>query len=91
MTTKNSEKISDKTVPSSGSSWKGVVVSARKDKTLLVRVDQYRTHSKYLKKYRLTRKYLVHDESTSSNVGDVVVFEVCRPISKRKCYRVVGV
>lgn len=63
---------------------KGTVVSDKMDKTIVVAVTDYKTHPKYLKKYRSTKKYKVHDEKNKFKVGEVVEFIECKPISKDK-------
>ena len=87
MTTKNIEE----TIAKKKSAFKGTVVSISSKETISVAVDTYKTHSKYLKKYRSTKKYLVHvpDESKFA-VGDKVAFEECRPVSKRKQHVIVS-
>ncbi|NTV41297.1 MAG: 30S ribosomal protein S17 [Candidatus Moranbacteria bacterium] len=62
----------------------GKVVSDSMDKTLVVAVESLKTHPKYLKKYRSTKKYKVHDGENKHKVGDVVKFVQCRPMSKDK-------
>ncbi len=62
----------------------GKVVSDSMDKTLVVAVESLKTHPKYLKKYRSTKKYKVHDSENKYKVGDVVKFVQCRPLSKDK-------
>ncbi len=66
---------------------KGVVVSDKMDKTVVVAVDSFKTHPKYLKKYKSTKKYKVHDEENKYKVGDVVEFVSCKPVSKDKKFR----
>lgn len=56
---------------------------------LVVEVVTYKTHPKYLKKYRSSKKYHVHTDSDVQNVGDVVNFIGCRPMSKTKKFKVV--
>lgn len=63
---------------------KGTVVSDSMDKTIVVAVETLKTHPKYQKKYRSTKKYKVHDEENKYKKGDVVEFVQCRPISKDK-------
>ena len=63
---------------------KGKVVSDSMEKTIVVAVESLKTHPKYLKKYRSTKKYKVHDEENKCKVGDVVQFVQCRPLSKDK-------
>lgn len=67
----------------------GVVVSDKMDKTIVVKVDTLKAHSKYLKRYVDSKRYKVHDEQNTYKVGDKVTFIGCRPISKDKKYTVV--
>jgi small subunit ribosomal protein S17 len=67
----------------------GKVVSAKMDKTIVVEVGALKTHPKYLKKYRSTKKYKVHDPENRFKEGDRVEFQQCRPISKDKRFIVV--
>ena len=69
---------------------KGKVVSDKMDKTIVVAVYTLKTHPKYLKKYRVTKKYKVHDPENKYKVGDVVEFVQCRPISKNKRFKAVS-
>lgn len=66
----------------------GVVVSTRMNKTLLVRVDRVKQHPKYKKRYTVSKKFPVHDEKQQFRRGDEVQFVECRPLSKRKRWRV---
>ena len=66
----------------------GVVVSAKMDKTLVVKVSRAKWHSKYLKQYSLSKNYKVHDERKQYKEGDKVRFVECRPLSKEKRWRV---
>jgi len=67
---------------------KGVVVSDAMDKTIVVAIDTLKTHPKYLKKYKSTKKYKVHDEENKFKKGDKVEFIECKPISKDKSHKV---
>jgi len=67
----------------------GVVVSDKMDKTIVVKVNRVVIHPKYKKRYHVSKKYKVHDEKESFNVGDKVSFIECRPLSKDKRWRVV--
>ncbi len=69
---------------------KGVVVSDRMDKTIVVAVETYKLHQKYQKRYRSTKRYKVHDPENTYKVGDTVLFQECRPMSKDKRHQVVG-
>ncbi len=68
---------------------KGVVVSDAMDKTIVVAVETLKTHPKYLKKYRSTKKYKVHDAQNTHKKGETVVFQECRPMSRDKRHVVV--
>lgn len=69
----------------------GKVVSTTMNKTATVLIDDMRLNKKYQKKYRVSKKYHVHDEAGEAKVGDVVTFVECRPISKTKCWRLTEV
>jgi len=66
----------------------GVVVSDKMDKTIVVRIDSIKRHSKYQKGYAVSRKYKVHDERNQYKEGAKVEFVECRPLSKDKRWRV---
>lgn len=68
---------------------KGVVVSDKMDKTVVVAVDTLKTHPKYQKKYKSTKRYKAHDEDNKYKIGDSVEIVPCRPRSKDKSYKVV--
>jgi small subunit ribosomal protein S17 len=70
--------------------WSGVVVSNKMDKTIVVAVDTLKTHPKYLKQYRSTKRYKVHVEENKYALGDKVVFQECRPISRGKRHKIVS-
>lgn len=65
----------------------GVVVSDKMEKTVVVAVDFKYRHPVYSKIVFKTKKYLVHDEQQCV-VGDKVILEETRPLSKRKRWRV---
>ena len=67
----------------------GDVVSDKMDKTVTVLVERRFKHPMYKKYVKRTDKYAAHDESNAFKVGDRVQIEECRPISKRKTWRVV--
>ncbi|MFA4942962.1 MAG: 30S ribosomal protein S17 [Patescibacteria group bacterium] len=66
----------------------GVVASDKGDKTIVVKVDRVKVHPKYNKRYKVSRKYKVHDENNEFHVGDKVTFVECRPLSRDKRWRV---
>jgi small subunit ribosomal protein S17 len=65
----------------------GQVVSHKMDKTIAVRVERRMEHPLYKKYVRRSTKLLAHDESNACREGDTVAIEECRPISKRKSWR----
>ena len=67
---------------------KGTVVSDKMDKTVVVLVDRYIKHPKYEKYMTVSKKFKAHDEKEECNVGDVVIIEECRPISKDKNFKI---
>ncbi|MGE5426140.1 MAG: 30S ribosomal protein S17 [Bacillota bacterium] len=69
--------------------FKGVVVSAKGDKTAVVKVDIAKVNQKYRKRYTVSRKYQVHDEKDACKEGDKVTFIECRPLSKTKRWRII--
>lgn len=69
----------------------GTVVSAGMAKTATVKVDRMKLNEKYQKKYRVSRKYHVHDENGLAKVGDIVTFVECRPLSKTKRWTLVKI
>ena len=70
-------------------SLQGVVVSDKQDKTLVVRVERRFAHPIFRKTIRRSKKYYAHDENNEYKVGDLVVIEEHRPISKLKRWAVV--
>jgi small subunit ribosomal protein S17 len=68
---------------------KGRVISDKMDKTVVVAVESFKTHPKYIKKYRSTKKYKIHDPENKAKVGDVIEFVECKPISKDKKFKIV--
>ena len=69
---------------------KGKVVSDKMDKTIVVAVTRFVEHKKYGKRFKITKKYKVHDEENSKKVGDIVEIEETRPISKDKKFKVIA-
>lgn len=68
----------------------GRVVSDKMDKTITVLVERRVMHAKYKKYVRMSSKYAAHDEGNQFKTGDLVTIEECRPISKRKTWKVIG-
>ncbi|MEK7069340.1 MAG: 30S ribosomal protein S17 [Patescibacteria group bacterium] len=69
---------------------KGVVISDKMDKTVVVSVSRFVKHPLYGKFYKVSKKYKAHDENNKHKVGDTVEIVSTRPISKDKRFRVVS-
>ncbi len=69
---------------------RGKVVSDKMDKTVVVNVQRYVAHKKYGKYYKIDKRYKAHDESNEYKIGDSVIIEECRPMSKDKNFVVIG-
>jgi small subunit ribosomal protein S17 len=66
----------------------GVVVSDAMQKTRVVRIERVYRHPRYQRVIRMSKKLKAHDEANESHVGDRVVIEETRPISKEKRWRI---
>jgi small subunit ribosomal protein S17 len=66
----------------------GLVTSNGADKSVVVRVENLVMHPLYQKFVRTTSRFMAHDEENTCNEGDRVLIEECRPLSKRKRWRV---
>jgi len=69
---------------------KGTVVSDKMEKTITVLVNRFVKHPKYKKYLKTSKKYKAHDGTNKHKVGDSVVIEETRPISKDKHFRVIN-
>ena len=69
----------------------GVVTSNKMDKSIVVAVERKVKHEKYGKFIKKTTKFMAHDESNSTNIGDTVSIMETRPMSKNKNWRLVAI
>lgn len=67
----------------------GIVSSDKMQKTIVVLVERLKKHPKYKRRYKIGKKYKAHDEKKECKIGDKVVIEECRPISKEKKWKFV--
>lgn len=67
---------------------KGVVVSAKMQKTRVVLIERVYRHPRYQRVIRRTKKLKAHDEANQSMVGDRVLIEETRPLSREKRWRI---
>lgn len=68
---------------------KGIIVSNKMQKTVVVKVERIKEHPKYKRRYKVHKKYKAHDEKGEFKVGDKVVIEECRPLSRDKRWKVI--
>ena len=66
----------------------GVVVSDAMQKTRVVRIERVYRHPKYQRVIRMSKKLKAHDENNESRIGDRVLIEETRPMSKEKRWRI---
>jgi small subunit ribosomal protein S17 len=69
----------------------GQVVSNKMNKTIAVSIERVERHPTYGKYVRRTTKLLAHDEKNQAKEGDTVTIAPCRPLSRRKSWRLIAV
>ena len=69
----------------------GKVVSDKMDKTIVVAVSERVKHPLYKKIVNRTKKFKAHDENNACGIGDKVLIQETRPLSKDKCWRLVEI
>ncbi|MFA6177665.1 MAG: 30S ribosomal protein S17 [Candidatus Paceibacterota bacterium] len=85
MANKEKKEITEK----KSNTLKGVVVSDKMNKTVVVSISRFVKHPLYGKFYQISKKYKAHDEGNVCKVGDKVEIIETRPISKDKKFKVV--
>ena len=69
----------------------GIVVSDKMDKTIVVAVRERVKHPLYKKIVNRTKKFKAHDENNACGIGDKVLIQETRPLSRDKCWRLVEI
>jgi small subunit ribosomal protein S17 len=69
----------------------GLVVSDKMDKTIVVKVDRRVKHPMYGKFVHKSTRLMAHDQKNECNIGDKVRLMETRPLSKKKCWRVIEI
>ena len=69
---------------------KGIIISDKMNKTVVVNVERVTQDPKYKKRYKVHKKYKAHDEKEEYKMGDEVIIQECRPLSKDKKWRVIS-
>ena len=67
----------------------GIVVSDKMQKTVVVEVESIKEHPKYKRRYKSHKRFKAHDEKGEYHMGDKVVIEESKPISKDKNWIVI--
>ena len=67
----------------------GVVVSDKMQKTVVVQVERIKEHPKYKRRFKVHKKFKAHDEKGEFHIGDKVVIEETKPLSKDKNWIVI--
>ena len=67
----------------------GIVVSDKMTKTVVVLVERVKEHPKYKRRYKIHKKYKAHDQNGQYHIGDTVMIEETKPISKDKHFTVI--
>jgi len=68
----------------------GTIISDKMQKTVVVKVERIKEHLKYKRRYKVQKKYKAHYEGGEFKIGDKVVIEESRPISRDKRWVVIG-
>ncbi len=69
----------------------GIVISNKMQKTIVVKVENRYSHPIYSKTLVKSKKYLAHDTLETCNIGDQVLIEECRPLSKKKRWKLIQI
>ncbi|HEY4508869.1 MAG TPA: 30S ribosomal protein S17 [Candidatus Paceibacterota bacterium] len=69
----------------------GIVTSDKMKDTIVVKVSRFVKHPKYGKYVSISKKFKAHDVGNTKKIGDKVMIEECKPISKDKHFKVVEV
>lgn len=69
----------------------GVVISNKMKKTIVVKIENRYPHPIYSKTLIKTKKYSVHDELEKCKIGDQVLIQECRPLSKTKRWKLIEI
>ncbi len=67
----------------------GRVISDKMQKTVVVEVERMKESPKYKRRYKTHKRYKAHNETGEFKLGDTVMIEECRPISKDKKWKAI--
>jgi len=69
----------------------GIVISNKMQKTIVIKIENRYPHPLYSKILKKTKKYLAHEEKNQCGIGDQVLVQECRPLSKKKRWKLIKV
>lgn len=69
---------------------KGTIVSDKMQKTVVVEISRMKKHPKYKKYFKVTRRFKAHDETNQYHIGDKVLMQETKPMSKDKRWKIIG-
>ena len=84
------KKQNRKNIPSYRRELRGTVVSDKMQKTRVVAIIEEKKHPRYLKYYKVTKRFKAHDEGNEYRTGDHVIIRETRPLSKEKRWVIIG-
>lgn len=73
------------------STFSGIVISDKMDKTIIVKSERQVKHKKYKKIIKRFTKFFVHDERNECKIGDKIIFKETSPISKKKNWTLISI
>ena len=82
--------MTDSKLQPKGRILKGIVVSDKMTKTVVVEISRLKKHPKYRKYFEVSKRYKAHDPESQFHVGDKVLIKETKPISKEKRWMVIG-
>ncbi len=84
------EKTQPKNTTLKRQTFSGVVVSDKMKDTTVVMVERYVKHTKYHKYQTKRTKIMAVDIGNTKKIGDKATVEACRPVSKRKAFKIIA-
>ena len=67
----------------------GIIISNKMEKTIVVKTERIKVHPKYKRRYKIHKKYKAHYNAGEFNLGDKVIIQESRPLSKDKRWIVI--
>ena len=90
MTTEKTQSKTAQTDVKTPQTFSGIVVSDKMKDTTVVKVERFIKHTKYHKFQTRHTKILAHDPGNTKKIGEKATVEACRPISKKKAFRIIA-